>query len=143
MKTLYHGTSSVNLDCIKAIGLVPGRSHGGDAWASEHHWGLAAKSAQRTPSVFLSDYIAHAEDFARLAVDEVGGDPVVIALHIPADVLATFVPDELSVQHGQVHEWRAPRVDSAYVGEVRPVAPNHGHNLEVQGDLVRLLEALR
>lgn len=136
MKTLYHGTSSRNLSCIKTIGLLPGHAKGGDAWAKEHHWRLATEAKKREPSVFLADDAADAENFARLAVEEMGGDPIVVTLHVPEHVFATFVVDELfSPDGGTPHAWRAHRVDVAYVGEVRP-APRSPSLMQVLASLM-------
>jgi hypothetical protein len=124
MKTLYHGTSSHNLPSIKTIGLVPGHAKGGDAWASEHHWtNLAKQASKREPSVFLTDTEADARHFSHLAVEEVGGDPIIITVHVPEHVFATFVVDELYERDKQAtpHAWRAHSVDAAYVGKVLPV----------------------
>lgn len=138
MRTLYHGTSSVNVSCIKSIGLVPGHAKGGDAWAKDHHMGVAFLSRFREPSVFLADEEARAEDFAHHAVEEVGGDPVVVIVHVPERVFATFVVDELYEPEKDVpHAWRAHSVDVAYVAEVKPVAP-----ATRLSDLVRVLDMM-
>ncbi len=123
-RTLYHGTSSRNLDCIKTIGLVPGYHKGGDAWAKEHHMPVAVLSKLREPSVFVAERVAEAEDFAKLAAREIGGEPVVVTLHVPEQVFATFYVDELFEQDDDgPHAWRAHHVDAEYVGEVIPVEP--------------------
>lgn len=121
MKTLYHGTSSVNLDCIKAIGLVPGHAKGGDVWAKEHHMDLAEKAKKREPSVFVAEARDDAEEFARIAVEEVGGDPIIITLHVPEKEFKTFVIDELFSQGDKEHAWRAHSVPPSCIGEVLPV----------------------
>lgn len=120
MKTLYHGTSSVNLACIKALGLVPGHAKGGDRWATEHHMRLARFAKEREPSVFLADKSERAKYFAYIAVEEMGGDPVIIKLHVPEDVFATFVVDELygSNPEADPHAWRAHSVDASCIAQV-------------------------
>jgi hypothetical protein len=125
MKTLYHGTSSRNLSSIRAIGIVPGRAKGGDAWAAANgRVTLAALSKRREPSVFLADAVDEAEYFARKSVEEMGGDPIVITVHVPEHLFAKFVPDELYHQsEASPHAWRAHRVDAEYVAEVVPVPP--------------------
>lgn len=140
--TLYHGTSSVNLSCIRTIGLAPGHANGGDAWASEHHWRVARESARRAPSVFLADDMLDAGNFADLAAEEMGGDPIIVVLHIPDDVFATFVVDELFDGRSKPHAWRAPSVDASYVVDVRP-APNRASDFQRVSLLTSLLEALR
>lgn len=120
MKTLYHGTSSVNLDCIKAIGLVPGHAKGGDKWATEHHMRVAKFAKKREPSVFLADDVVNATTFAHYSVEEGGGDPIVIELHIPEAVFSTYVVDELydHDDKGRPHAWRAYSVDAMYIVKV-------------------------
>jgi hypothetical protein len=128
-KTLYHGTSSLNLSCIKTLGLVPGHAKGGDAWARDHHMMVADLSKAREPSVFVSDEVGAAEDFARYAVEENGGDPIVVTLHVPQRVFETYVEDELfDSGDGAPHAWRAHSVDVAYVGEVLPVSQRETPN---------------
>lgn len=135
MKTLYHGTSSHNLDCIKSLGLVPGHAKGGDAWAKEHYMPTLAKlSKLREPSVFITDQANEAEDFARYSVEEIGGDPIIVTLHVPQELFATFVADELF--EGR-HAWRAHSISAEYVGEVLPVADGPS-----PGDLMAILAAL-
>lgn len=138
-KTLYHGTSSVNLDCIKTIGLAPGHAKGGDAWAKDHHMDLARRAKLREPSVFLTDTSANAEDFAHYAVEEVGGKPIIITLHVPEDVFNTFKVDELFEDDDMPHAWRAHSVDVACVGAVHPVTTAPGPSL---GDLRDALMSL-
>lgn len=123
MKTLYHGTSSVNLASIKALGLVPRHAKGGDRWATEHHMRLAQFAKKREPSVFITDEAENAEDFAHYAVEEIGGDPVIIKLHVPEDVFSTYVVDELydSDLMGKPHAWRAHSVDASYIVRVMHV----------------------
>ncbi|MGM5019250.1 hypothetical protein [Tardiphaga sp. 367_B4_N1_1] len=124
MKTLYHGTSSVNLDCIKTIGLVPGRAKGGDSWAKHHRMELAALAKSREPSVFLADEPEKAEDFARYAVEEMGGEPIIVTVAVPEAVFQTYKVDELYHQDKRkAHAWRCPSVDASYVADVLPVAP--------------------
>lgn len=140
MKTLYHGTSSVNLSCIQTIGLAPGHAKGGDEFAKEHHWGVAERSAQREPSVFLADDEINAEDFARYAVEEMGGDPIIIVLRVPEPVFATFLVDELYAHDddGRPHAWRAHSVEATYVAEVRPVAPEPPHRMLTLSELLSI-----
>lgn len=140
--TLYHGTSSVNLSCILTIGLAPGHAKGGDAWAAEHHWRVARESAHRAASVFLADDPDDAVNFAELAVEEMGGKPILVVLHIPEDVFETFVVDELFDARGKPHAWRAPRVDAAYVAEVRPVQAKRS-DYQLMSTLTSLLEVIR
>lgn len=125
MKTLYHGTSSNNLDCIKLLGLVPGHAKGGDAWAKAHHMLLALAAPPREPSVFLADDEDNATDFAKYAVEEVGGEPIVIVVHVPEKLFATFVVDELYQEDddGTPHAWRAHAVPAKYVAAVKHVEP--------------------
>ncbi|MBW7970991.1 hypothetical protein [Bradyrhizobium sp. BR 10289] len=119
MHTLYHGTSSVNLDSIRELGIVPGHAKGSDAYAKEHHMSVGSASEfLREPSVFVTTDLDYAKNFAELAVDEVGGDPVVITLHVPERSFASFKQDELS---NEGHAWRAHRVAPSCVGEVIPV----------------------
>lgn len=136
MKTLYHGTSSVNLSCIKSVGIVPGYAKGGDAWAKEHHRVLATFAKLREPSVFVADDVINAATFAHFAVEEVGGDPIVLTLHVPNKVFDTYTPDELYQrdEDGVPHAWRAHIIDAAFVGEVLP-APEDATD--------ELIEALR
>ncbi|WP_316235023.1 MULTISPECIES: hypothetical protein [unclassified Bradyrhizobium] len=125
MKTLYHGTSSINLSCIEAIGLVPGHAKGGDAYAADHHMQLAKEAKKREPSVFLADDVVNASQFARLAVEEMGGEPIVITVHIPEKVFVTFVVDELYQTDPDAvpHAWRAHSIPAAYVVKVQKVPP--------------------
>jgi len=122
-RKLYHGTSSVNLDCIKTIGLVPGYAKGGDAWAKEHHMLVGLLSSRREPSVFLAEDVINASTFACYAAQEMGGDPVVVELHVPEPVFKTFIPDELYSRdkRSKPHAWRAHSVDAAYVAEIVPI----------------------
>jgi hypothetical protein len=139
MKTLYHGTSSVNLDCIKTIGLVPGRAKGGDTWAQQHRMQLARFANKREPSVFLADTASRAYDFARYACDEMGGDPVVITVVVPEAVFQTYKVDELYHQDpDRPNAWRTPSVSPHYVAEVKPVPPQTAG----QAALDRLMESL-
>lgn len=142
MKTLYHGTSSVHLSEIKAIGLVPGHAKGGDAWAKEHHWHLAELAKQREPSVFVADEAKNASHFAHLAMEEVGGDPIVLTLHVPERVFATYLVDELFEDDGTPHAWRAHSVAPSYIGKVIPVDPNDVPGFEMMDALVRALSTL-
>lgn len=139
--TLYHGTSSVNLSCIKTIGLAPGHAKGGDAWAAEHHWRVARESAHRAASVFLADDPDDAVNFAELAVEEMCGKPVIVVLSIPEDVFETFAVDELFDGRDKPHAGRAPRVDAAYGAEVRPVRSQHS-DYQLMSTLASLLEAI-
>jgi hypothetical protein len=123
-KTLYHGTSSLNLSCIKRIGLEPGHAKGGDEWAKDHHMLLAEEAEHRAPSVFLTDRKASATDFARAAVEEMGGHPVVITLQVPLAMFSTFTVDELFEQDDEEpHAWRVHSVPASCVAEVIPVSP--------------------
>jgi hypothetical protein len=122
MHTLYHGTSSINLDCIKKVGLEPGHAKGGDEWANEHHMTVGKQSAHRGPQVFVALNRNQAEDFANIAAEEMGGEPVVIVLHVPEKVFVTFKVDELFHEEdiGQPEAWRAPRIPPECIGEVLP-----------------------
>jgi hypothetical protein len=123
MHTLYHGTSSINLDCIKKVGLEPGHANGGDVWATEHHMSVGKVSVKRGPQVFVSSVREKAEDFANIAAEEMGGDPIIIVLHVPAQVFATFHVDELfhsDLFDGEPEAWRAPRIPAECIGEVLP-----------------------
>src|SRR5437870_608905 len=131
MKTLYHGTSSANLASIKAIGLVPGHAKGGDVWAKEHHMLLAVEAKHREPSVFVADHASDAKNFAHYAAKEMGGDPIIITLHVPQDVFDTYVVDELFEQDDDdtPHAWRAHSVPAEYVGEIRKVATSDDEDI--------------
>ncbi|WP_368508137.1 hypothetical protein [Bradyrhizobium lupini] len=142
MKTLYHGTCSVDLASIKKIGLVPGHAKGGDAWAKDHMHQLARNAAKREPSVFVADNEPDAANFARLAAEEMGGDPVIIILHVPDHVFATFHVDELFDSDMTPHAWRAPRVPAACIAAVKPIPKGHS-DFEVMSVLSSLMEALR
>lgn len=131
-RTLYHGTSSVNLPSIRSLGLVPGHAKGGDAWAKENDWSLA--KTNREPSVFLMDIANEAEQFAHLSVREMGGDAVVITVHVPEQVFVTFVPDELfshNTERGH-QAWRAHSVAPQYIGEVTHIADELGAAEKIQ-----------
>lgn len=141
MKTLYHGTTSVDLDSIHRFGLVPGRAKGGDTWAKDHMHQLARNAAKREPSVFVADNEADATNFARLAAEEMGGDPVLLVLHVPEHVFATFHVDELFDSDIVSHAWRAPRISASCIVEVKPVPKGHS-DFEVMATLSSLLEAL-
>jgi hypothetical protein len=139
MKTLYHGTSSINLDSIKTIGLVPGRANGGDSWAKHHRMQLARLASTREPSVFLADEPEKAEDFARYAVEEMGGEPIIVTVAVPEAVFQTYKVDELYHQDKRkAHAWRCPSVDASYVADVLPVPPQTAG----QAALERLMESL-
>jgi hypothetical protein len=122
MHTLYHGTSSLNLDCIKKVGLEPGHAKGGDVWATEHHMSVGKNSEHRGPNVFVALNKEQAEDFANIAAEEMGGDPIIIVLHVPEKVFVTFKVDELFAEddYGKPAAWRAPLVPVACIGEVLP-----------------------
>jgi hypothetical protein len=120
MHTLYHGTSSINLDCIKKVGLEPGHAKGGDEWANEHHMSVGKQSAHRGPQVFVALNLDQAEDFANIAAEEMGGEPVIIVLHVPEKVFKTFKVDELFENDGGANAWRAPRIPVDCIGEVLP-----------------------
>jgi hypothetical protein len=145
MKTLYHGTSSVNLACIRSIGLVPEHAKGGDAWARDHHHDrLAARSAKREPSVFVIDDITNAERFARFSCEEMGGEPLLLTLHVPAHVFETFVVDEV-YEHGpdgEPHAWRAHSIPAVYIVEVQPV-PKMSEQDQFMNVLAQLLAEAR
>lgn len=140
MRTLYHGTSSRNLDSIKANGLIPGHAKGGDAYAKDHYKKLAALTTKRKPSVFVSDNIADASEFSRISVEELGGDPIIITLHIPEAVFQEYEVDELFEEDAMAnpHAWRAPHVDASYIGEVMAAltADPRGHLLQLLTDLL-------
>jgi hypothetical protein len=142
MRTLYHGTSSVNLDCIKSVGLEPGHAKGGDQWASEHHMSVGRVSAKRGPQVFVSSVRDKAEDFANIAVEEMGGEPVIIVLHVPAAVFATFHVDELFQSDTSAPQaWRAPRIPADCIGEVLPAKKHEPFYGADMGNLLSLLRA--
>jgi hypothetical protein len=143
-RTLYHGTSSINLSCIKTIGLVPGHAKGGDAWAYDHHMQLAKRAKEREPSVFLADRRAEAEDFAVYAVEEIGGDPIVVILQVPEPVFSTFVVDELFARESDntPHAWRAHSVDATYVADVLPVSKERQQKKQAIASLLSLLSSL-
>lgn len=142
MHTLYHGTSDRNLDCIKRLGLVPGHSKGGDAWAHDHHMNLVDADG-RPPSVFVAIDVANASDFAKYAVEEIGGKPVIITLHVPEHVFSTFVPDEAFESSESTHPvaWRAHSVPKACIGEVIP-APDGPTAMEMRHTLFNLFKSL-
>lgn len=125
MKTLYHGTSSINLNCIKTIGIVPGHAKGGDAWATQHHMQLALLAEHRLPSVYLTDEVEDAEYFARIAVEEMGGDPIIVTVHVPVEVFTSYSADDLyeTDSEGHTHAWMTHSVPVKYVAEVKPVKP--------------------
>lgn len=122
MRTLYHGTSSINLDCIKSVGLEPGHAKGGDQWANEHHMTVGHQSVRRGPQVFVALYREQAEDFANIAAEEMGGEPIIVVLHVPEQVFVTFKVDELFSRGGAglPAAWRAPRIPAECIGEVLP-----------------------
>jgi hypothetical protein len=143
MHTLYHGTSSVNLACIKSVGLEPGHAKGGDQWANEHHMSVGKVSSKRGPQVFVALAKDKAEDFANIAVEEMGGDPIIIVLHVPDEVFVTFKVDELFHEDfGTPEAWRAPRIPAECIGEVLHIKKHEprygGDNL---GDLLSLLRS--
>lgn len=92
--TLYHGTSSVNLPSILANGLEPGHRHGADEWAIERNLSVGWRSGLRPQSVFLATDIKDARHFANLSVDEVGGRPVVLFVHVPKSSVLKLKADE-------------------------------------------------
>lgn len=134
MKTLYHGTSSLNVPSIKKLGIVPGHAKGSDAWAKEHHWGIAKLAAKLPPTVCLSDLHVKAEDFARLSVEELGGTPVVITIEVPAREFAKYEVDELfdpDAEHP--HAWRAHAVSPLFITSVTAVTHKpSAHFLEMK-----------
>jgi hypothetical protein len=143
MHTLYHGTSSINLDCIKKVGLEPGHAKGGDQWANEHHMSVGKQSAHRGPQVFVALNRDQAEDFANIAAEEMGGEPVIIVLHVPERVFSTFKVDELFASGLDGPEaWRAPSIPVDCIGEVLPAKkhePFGGADLSDMGSLLSLL----
>jgi hypothetical protein len=145
MHTLYHGTSSINLDSIKKVGLEPGHGHGGDQWATEHHMPTGKLSAKRGPQVFVALYKDQAEDFANIAVEELGGEPVIVVLHVPEKVFATFKVDELFESGGSANAWRAPHIPAGCIGEVLPAKKHTPFNgtMDVENAILSLLAALR
>jgi hypothetical protein len=147
MHTLYHGTSSINLDCIKKVGLEPGHANGGDVWATEHHMSVGKNSAHRGPQVFVALNKEQAEDFANIAAEEMGGEPVIIVLHVPEKVFGTFKVDELFADgiYGTPEAWRAPHIPVGCIGEVLPAkkhAPFGGRDLSDDNILGSLLADL-
>jgi hypothetical protein len=144
MRTLYHGTSSINLACIKSVGLEPGHAKGGDQWANEHHMTVGKQSVKRGPQVFVAISQEQAEDFANIAVEEMGGEPVIIVLHVPEPVFRTFKEDELFSRGlgATPSAWRAPRIPVDCIGEVLPAKkhePFGGADLSDMGSLLSLL----
>lgn len=141
MKTLYHGTSSVNLDSIKHIGLVPCHAKGGDAFAKENHWTLAKLAKMREPSVFVADEAKTVHKFAGIAVEEMGGNPVILTLHVPEAVFATFVVDELYQEDAddEPHAWRAHSVAPSCIGAVHPLSSQASSDFLVMERLAEIL----
>lgn len=141
MKTLYHGTSSVNIDCIKKLGLEPGHAKGGDQWANEHHMTVGKHSMRRGPQVFVAADKDKAEDFANIAVEEMGGEPIIIVLHVPERVFVTFKVDELFESDGGPGAWRAPRIPADCIGEVLPAKRHEpfGGDMDLVSALASLL----
>lgn len=87
--TLYHGTSDRHLDSIFSDGIKPRESPGGDAWALANGWGNYGASFRdegRDRSVFLTANEDHASLYAVRACKQVGGEPVVLKLEVPANV---------------------------------------------------------
>jgi hypothetical protein len=143
MHTLYHGTSSINLDCIKKVGLEPGHAKGGDVWANEHHMTVGKQSVRRGPQVFVALDRDKAEDFANIAAEEMGGEPVIIVLHVPAKVFATFHVDELFHSDGVPEAWRAPRIPPECIGEVLPAKKHEPFGgMQEANNLLSLLQEL-
>lgn len=147
MRTLYHGTSSVNLACIKSVGLEPGHAKGGDQWANEHHMSVGRTSVKRGPQVFVALDKEKAEDFANIAAEEMGGEPIIIVLHVPKEVFATFAVDELFQRdrYSPPEAWRAPRIPAECIGEVLPAKKHEpfGGDIDLLNALSSLLRSMR
>jgi RNA:NAD 2'-phosphotransferase (TPT1/KptA family) len=122
MTTLYHGTSTVHLDSIKRLGLVPGLGEGNDAWAISRGKMVGVRSRMiRPPSVYLSKDVSTAMSAALNTSEEVGGYPVIIKVDVPEDVFATFTPDEL--WDDDTEAWRTDKVAAEYVSVVKDPVP--------------------
>jgi hypothetical protein len=82
--TLYHGTSRAKLESILRDGLrTSHHGEGGDHWARERGWNVADR--KRPPSVFVARKRETAEEFASIASEETGTDPIVLTLKVPAE----------------------------------------------------------
>lgn len=105
--TLYHGTSSANVESIKREGLKPGHGLGADAWASMKGWHVAKESAKRTPSVYASTSKINAENFAGVAAIVNPGKATLVELKIPKSQFEKhFVPDERSDKYSRPENFR-------------------------------------
>lgn len=82
---MYHGTADVLIPSIKAKGLIPGFSEGGDAWAHKHGRGFERyRESETRNGVYLVPHIDDAEQFAQLAREmHPGSTPVVLTVHVP------------------------------------------------------------
>lgn len=87
----YHGTSDSYLDSIRAIGLVPGKGQGGDAWANAYR---AFPTDGRPASVYMSRDKEVAADFAALVALHTHTRPIVLALDVPASYIEQMTRDE-------------------------------------------------
>lgn len=124
MRTLYHGTSSKNVPSIKKLGLEPGHAKGGVVYAHEHHiLGITEVDDEREPSVFIAESRDSAIDFAGIAVEEVGGEPVVLVLHVPDQKFAAFSVDEAFSEEPSPGDraWRTDHLDPSCIVKVEKV----------------------
>lgn len=130
-KIFYHGTSSANLDSIKAHGLEPGMARGGDAWASAMLPLVAMGSKMREPSVYVTVDRDIAKRFSIIASQVSGGDPIILRIKVPVEVADTFVRDELWSDDDEVQNiaWRAASIAPKYI-----TFPMHGSSRSTQAE---------
>jgi hypothetical protein len=85
-EVFYHGTSDAVLDGIASNGLV---HH-----ASEKTTPDADNHGDRANSVYLTRNLTAAHDYARQAVEKMGGAPLVLQVSIPFEFGFNIVRDE-------------------------------------------------
>lgn len=93
--TAFHGTSSDYVDLIKEHGLIPGKSQGGDSWAAKQGWNdCISEIGNQKVSVYMTDKLRVADQYARYAAEMSGGVPVILEVSVPRSFIEKISKDE-------------------------------------------------
>lgn len=91
----YHGTSSSYIQAIKKKGIVAKSSSGGDDWAKKHGYTVQTiKVAGQEVSVYVTNDLSQAENYAHIAAEMSGSNPAIVAIDVPSDAITMFKSDE-------------------------------------------------
>ena len=117
----FHGTSAQSAASILKCGLVPKGGPGGDVWALRQ--GVAGfenvknESSGRKMSVFMTQDVFRACQYAQISADVTKSDPVILAVTVPDEHLKNITVDERDAPSGSLRfegeikpEWIAPVV---------------------------------